>query len=219
MIYYHERQYGSEIRFSPDNDSRYESAYTRNVKWNDFADTPAVMVLEGIEFRKIWDIPTRTFAGQKQSVHTEKKLDFTSVTDVHATYHRRVARSSIETVRALSFTDWLSINPLKQYFDGISAVELLLDPEGRTYLAKIVKGKIVLEKLEGSSIVANFKVYRLDELVEAYREDLEKQLNNLQLMADHMAQSSHLINFDAYANSPDRPCRPSEFLEQLMKRR
>lgn len=219
MIYFHKRQWGSEVQFSIENDGIYQSAYVRDVQWLASKDIPEELVLGEQTFRQRWEIPTSVFyteARHRSDHHHPDRPK--SLVEVYVTYHRRIARSSNEKIRALTFVEWLTINPMKEYLDKISAIEILIDANGQSWLVKIRDQQLVIEQLTENIVIANMKIYTVSELVQRRRAWLEKALVDLDTMTTFNAKEDHLIGFDDHPYNKEHPFAMSRWLENLLER-
>lgn len=221
MIYFHKRQWGSEVQFSIENDGNYQSAYVRDVQWLASKDVPEELVLGEQTFRQRWEMPTSVFYSEPRHRNDHHHPDRPkSLVEVYVTYHRRIVRSTNEKIRALTFVEWLSINPMKEYGDKISAIEILIDAKGQSWLVKIRDQKLVIEQLTENLVISGMKIHTVNELVARRRAWLEQALVNLDMMTTLNAKQDHLIGFDdhpLYSNK-EQPFAMSRWLENLLER-
>lgn len=216
MIYYSPYKFGRiQVQFNMSANDAYQSASVSSVKWGDFANVPSEIVLGEHTFTKRWDLPARAFS-QSSGHYKNEQPDFTTVTELYRTYFIKALRSGNARLQSLSFADWLELTTNRGGFNEVSAIDLFIDDQGKTWLVRIIKGEIEYTLLEKATVIASLKPFDLAAMVERRRASLQQRLVELSVMEERMKDEGHILFFDDYHSEEPR-LRMSSYIEGLLK--
>ena len=215
MIYYSPYKYGRiQVQFNLKDNDAYQSASVGSVKWGDFVDVPAEIKLGEHTFTRRWELPALAFSRCSGHQRNEQPT-FNTVTDLYRNYYRACVRSRNETLKTLTFADWLELTTNRGGYNEVTAIDLFIDDEGKTWLVRVVKGEIEYTKLEKSTIIHGLVAYDLGALVQRRGAYLRQRLQELETMELRMMDESHILFFDDY--HPEEPrLRMSSYIESLL---